>query len=603
MAKRKQIDEIMKDIDRFPYPKDIFTSYHLQSLKYKYLKNWEPVVREILAALGFREDHIDKICKERLSEYQPGMFHIDFGEDNTPDYFYKAIESPKDISTLKKWLENEGGFKKWDDIISEVLAPYSDERVIMNEVFELDFCLLLDMVYSLLNYSKSDHLLGFVAGKDVIDLVRSDFSGQTTNDSFVKMIEGLLNKKYLNGIKFCDHKHYLRDVRNMNYDPENPNPLCGNDLERFRFLQDKDTAWNRKRKEINVSFDAGKAARLLLRILPEYYYEIARSSVYRITKRHKVNIGREYVGLYCQMPYFYISEWLIGTVKASLKAQKRKESVLKLCPLAGREASDNGLLSTYVKNGIIENFNRINSCNIAVDFGNEASTQTFLAHDKAYEGTGSNVSKSDRRITQFCLFQYLVWCIERFEDIFMNGSDAAGVETNGKGRNDNLTDNRELADGYLLEIFRAEYLVNKLKFFRGYQLHLKRKIVDLYNNDMAVEDALKGIESTLFWNTFLYFLLKRAKYKTISVEEIAKVKNAYNNCMLSVSKGGVELLYNLAKMIHELNEKYKFPNTGSQFLNVIKNLLNETLNESSLEGTSWDRIDKILEEVYKKRNR
>ncbi len=643
MAQMKKIDEIKKDIEKFPLPEDIFSSYHLQALKYEYLRYWEPAVREILAALGFREDHIDKICKERLSNYQPGVLHVDFGKDNTPKYFYEVIKQPSKISELKEWLKNEAKFKTWEVVISEILAPNPDESVETNEVFELEFCLLLDMVYNLLISSKSAHLLGVVEGKDVVKLIKRDFSEQLPGSSFAKMIAGQLNKKNKAKIKFCDHKHYLRDViskinkkedhlarlseddleefsknnkkedhlRRLSEDDieefsknnkkeDHPNRLSEDDLKEFRFSKE-DSDWNKIREESNKSFDANSIASSLLKTLPDYYYKIAKSTINRINRRRNIKTGREYAGLYCQMPYFYISEWLIGAEKASLKASKEDGAVLSLCPLVGKEYTSYQL-RRYVENGAIDNFNRISSCNMGVDFNNEVSMLSFLAHDKAYEATGSNVSKLDRRITQFCLFQYLVGCIERFNRIIQTGINAklaaAPLDEKMTG-----ADTGRLTDEYLAEIFRVELLVNKLKFFEGYQSYLKRMIVASYDNDKKIEGALKDIKSTLFWNTFLYYLLKRAKYKTISPKDIVKVKNAYAERMASVSDGGVELLYDLAKTMCELNNTYKFTNTGSQFLSVIKNLLNKTLNETLLEGDSWDSIDEILEKVYRKRER
>ncbi len=595
MKDRKSLDEVIKEVCEYNLPKDIFDDgMNLQLLKEEYLRRSEPFVRKVLSFLGFTNVHIDSICEERIGINQPGLLYV--GPDNSSDpkeLLDKIVLADSD-QELEKWMKKTR-FKRWDDVSRYVKVDAQSKYAFVNEQDELRYCLMLDMLYNLILGSKDKVLFGRDKKRKVIDVMRRETKKQVcASRDLVRLVVTQINLDTdSKSSRFCNHHHYYSLItknREVKKDLDELD-MCKVASLMPKYMFSSDEKWNKKSNAVLKSSDGDTKAKMLLEMLLEYFYEISDSLLWKSRTvpvksrtmprkydgKKNTDINMEYIPLYCQMPYHYISEWLI--------TYKGRES---LCPLLKTDKLKNFrvLLADFDKDGVYLNFKRRDYCQITSEFG-EGGIEPD--NRKAYLKGGSGVSVLQRRITQFCFFQYVVNCIKRLEEQVESGFPKD--EKTGKK--------------YLMEVFRIQYLVNKSRFFKGYQSYIKKQILGDSNKDNQLEKSLGSIkESTLFWNTFLYYLSEKRQVRRITTEEIDKMKTFYNECIESACEGNKEMFNKLALEVFELaKQEVSLNNNGMSYLLAVKSLLEKTMRDYTLKGDVWKKIDDILGDVYDDRNR
>ena len=575
-------EDLLNRICAYKFPDSVFIEMPLplKKLQQEYQKNFALFREQVLSVIGYK-------VGDRTVERIPDTLIIATEEGEIPPGLLELV-LPPDVSKVADALKS-CGFKTWDDVEKEIFSRPEYKKFYRYENLELRFCLILDVIYRVISMSEGSALFGTVKKEAAIDVMKEEFDCLGRNDSgFASMIGlQLCAGDKLRGADICKHSHYLGMLDSTRKFYERPIKAM---INAYRFSSDKE--WEKESKSLPKVLRPEMLGRMLLRVLPVYYYEMAKASVCpsedmlkwyakhagnnsgskrKQAKDRNRETNVEYLALYSQMPYFYIAEWLVENLR---KARDRKDAFGNpaLCPLIKGHEWDTG----EEERGIINIFKRLAHCNISSDFERDTDA---LNRVKVYKKGGKSLTVPERRITQFCFFQYIVNCIS-----------AWATETGRLSR-------KEGNNKILLEAFRIQYLVQNAKLFRGLFNYLKKEIIGGYQ-DNDVSQILNGVQPSLFWCTYLNYLADKAGYCKINAGEFRQSVGDYQDIMDSISGGDQFLLNSLLEKLIEIREEKPYYDFGTDYLWFIKNQLQSVMGEIKLKGEKWRKLDKMLKSEY-----
>ena len=238
----------------------------LKKLQEEYQKNFEPFRKKVLSELGYTS-------VKGLVERVPDTLIISFDEPEVPPELLEFVKPP-DESKVADALKS-CGFKTWDDVETEIFTRPEYKRFYRYERLELRFCLVLDVVFRIISKSKDRALFGTLPKESVISKMKEEFDSRAASCLAGMISYQLTGRKEGDRVAFCKHPHYLGmlDSTRKLYKGK----LFRKMVDDYRFACDK--TWKVNCDRLLKYSDWQKLGWTLLRVLPEYYYEMVLKSV------------------------------------------------------------------------------------------------------------------------------------------------------------------------------------------------------------------------------------------------------------------------------------------------------------------------------------
>ena len=443
------------------------------------------------------------------------------------------------LNTLKK--HNING---WNEQVK--LIPHKNH--ILFETQNLKACLLVDLIYEIIILSKDKSLFGQKHKKDIAHNILNAFS------YFKFSLKNPALKKFLSAKQTHEHIYYhgylstLIKNSQMQFESEAlplqyPKPNT-TDLRQIVIQYYAEI--------LNYKFNP-----------PENLLKLAASKDNRDIKKDakKANtlINEEYLLLYEQMGYLYFSDWLNKYFNS-----RNELKYLLNCQQTSLENGKIIFINTTT-------FSKQSYCNPTKNI----TENSVLNPEKLYPRSNihGNISVNERRISQYMLFSYYNYCLEKFlKKLKLFFYSDQNVKE------------------FLLETFRINYLLRNSIFFKIFHKNLMDKL------NITKNLNIKNIQPS-FYTTTLLLYLNKTPFQLNETEVLDKLNEYFQYIAFQPTDCTYDNIFNIAECLSIKNSELQFYPIPEYLIKELQKYIQQFLN-SNINDSIWDTFDKDLKSYY-----